>query len=124
MEFNGRDEKENQKLTNASNTALSLPAASDISQAKITSILDACRWKDVELLRALATSEGGLVSDSVRREACSFPIRVKAQRTQADETKGHFCLAMQHPIAKLSQRKVIEIIGGNCQNTMMRIRCG
>ncbi|RDW58080.1 hypothetical protein BP6252_13491 [Coleophoma cylindrospora] len=37
--------------------------------AKATRILDACRWKDTDLLRTLATSEGGLVSDDIRRQA-------------------------------------------------------
>jgi hypothetical protein len=40
-----------------------------VRYAKATRILDACRWKDTEILRALATSEGGLVSDEVRRQA-------------------------------------------------------
>ncbi|PBP25984.1 GTPase-activating protein gyp10 [Diplocarpon rosae] len=41
----------------------------DARSAKVTKILDACRWKDVETLRELAASEGGLVSDKVRRQA-------------------------------------------------------
>jgi len=39
--------------------------------AKAAKIRDACRRKDVEALRALSTSAGGLVSDDVRRQACS-----------------------------------------------------
>lgn len=38
--------------------------------AKATSILEACKWKDITTLRTLATSEGGLVSDELRRLAC------------------------------------------------------
>lgn len=38
---------------------------------KALKILDACKWKDIEALRLFATLEDGLVSDSVRREACS-----------------------------------------------------
>jgi hypothetical protein len=39
--------------------------------AKAAKILEACKWKDLEALRVLASSEGGLVSDHVRRQACS-----------------------------------------------------
>lgn len=52
------------------------PAASSPSlrsedhNAKAVSILDACKWRDIATLRTLATSEGGLVSDEVRRQAC------------------------------------------------------
>ncbi|KAH8804809.1 rab-GTPase-TBC domain-containing protein [Xylogone sp. PMI_703] len=37
--------------------------------SKASSILDACRFKDIDALRLLATSEGGLCSDDLRREA-------------------------------------------------------
>jgi TBC1 domain family member 20 len=37
---------------------------------KAVKILDACRWKDTDTLRALAASEGGLLSDELRRQAC------------------------------------------------------
>jgi hypothetical protein len=33
-------------------------------------IRDACRTKDLDALRALSTSQGGLVSDELRRLAC------------------------------------------------------
>ncbi len=38
--------------------------------AKAAKILEACRWKDAETLRSLAASEGGLLSDELRRQAC------------------------------------------------------
>jgi hypothetical protein len=48
------------------------PSPSSIARdAKVATIREACRWKEVEKLRALATSEGGLVLDEVRRQACS-----------------------------------------------------
>jgi len=37
---------------------------------KAVSILDACKWKDTDTLRALAASDGGLLSDELRRQAC------------------------------------------------------
>lgn len=37
---------------------------------KAISILDACRWKDTDTLRALVASEGGLLSDELRCQAC------------------------------------------------------
>jgi hypothetical protein len=37
---------------------------------KAVSILDACKWKDTDTLRALAVSEGGLLSDELRHQAC------------------------------------------------------
>ncbi|KAG9243176.1 rab-GTPase-TBC domain-containing protein [Calycina marina] len=39
------------------------------NDVKATSILEACKWKDVEKLRTLATEDGGLVSDQYRRQA-------------------------------------------------------
>jgi hypothetical protein len=37
---------------------------------KVAKILDSCKWKDQEALRALAISEDGLISDDLRRQAC------------------------------------------------------
>jgi len=69
MELNERDE-ENEKSITSSRTSLT---SSTIEQrnAKVAEILDACKWKDLDLLRTLAASESGLVSDDVRRQACS-----------------------------------------------------
>ena len=38
--------------------------------AKALAILEACKWKDIDELRKLATSEGGLLNDELRRQAC------------------------------------------------------
>jgi hypothetical protein len=70
MEPNGTVNEEIEKLSRASRTSLQSPQRG-VRYAKATRILDACRWKDTEILRALATSEGGLVSDEVRRQACT-----------------------------------------------------
>ena len=45
---------------------------SSTQQAKATKILEACKWKDMKTLRALAASEGGLLSDELRRQACKL----------------------------------------------------
>lgn len=39
-------------------------------EAKAADILEACKWKDTQRLRDLAVSEGGLLSDEIRRQAC------------------------------------------------------
>lgn len=70
MEPDGRFQEENEKPGNASQAPSTTPQE-QAREAKATKVLNACRMKDVDLLRALATSEGGLVSDTVRRQACS-----------------------------------------------------
>ena len=70
MEFNGSPVEEREKLKEASRTPSPSPAAKK-RNAKAAKILDACKWKDIQNLRVLATSEGGLVSDDVRCQACS-----------------------------------------------------
>lgn len=37
---------------------------------KSKEIEEACQWKDTQRLRDLAMSEGGLLSDDIRRRAC------------------------------------------------------
>lgn len=37
---------------------------------KAAKIVDACKWRDTDTLRALAASEGGLLSDELRHQAC------------------------------------------------------
>jgi hypothetical protein len=39
-------------------------------RTKILDILNACSSQDAEILRKLAVSDGGLVSDELRRQAC------------------------------------------------------
>ena len=50
----------------------SSPEGDKYDDAKTSKIRDAIQWRDLETLRALATSEGGFVSDEVRRQACSY----------------------------------------------------
>jgi len=69
MESNGRVPEVDEKLRDISRIASPSPHQGKID-AKATKILDACKWKDIEALRILATSEYGLVSDDVRRQAC------------------------------------------------------
>jgi TBC1 domain family member 20 len=71
MEPNGSVVEETEKPGELpSDPAASSPLLSKESNAKVACILDACKWKDIKILRTLATSEGGLVSDEVRRQAC------------------------------------------------------
>jgi hypothetical protein len=70
MEPNGRVPEENEKIGDLSRTASPSPQEKARDE-KATKVLDACKKKDVEVLRIFATSEGGLVSDDVRRQACS-----------------------------------------------------
>jgi hypothetical protein len=71
MEPNGRDAEHNEKLKDSSRST-SLSSEHDSRNAKATKILKACEAKDIEALRKLATSERGLVSDELRRQACSY----------------------------------------------------
>lgn len=41
---------------------------------KSKQIDEACQWKDTQRLRDLAVSEGGLLSDDIRRRACELPF--------------------------------------------------
>jgi hypothetical protein len=72
MEPNGILPEETEKLAED----LSRPSSPSPEQrnrdAKAATILEVCKWKDVDALRALAASEGGLISDDVRRQACSY----------------------------------------------------
>ena len=74
MESNGRAVEGDEKSPVVSRTLSPSPHREKYA-AKATKILDACKWKDVETLRTLATSEGGLVSDDLRRQACSCHLR-------------------------------------------------
>jgi TBC1 domain family member 20 len=68
MESNGRVAEENEKKPDIPRTSSQQQKYS----AKATKILEACKWRDIETLRSLATSEGGLLSDDLRRQACSY----------------------------------------------------
>ena len=49
------------------------PPKPDPYEEKKGKIREACKWRDVQLLRELATSEGGLVTDNLRCIACTYP---------------------------------------------------
>jgi hypothetical protein len=72
MEPNGRLVQERKKPENfpCDPTGSSPDVKSTADIAKVASILDACKWRDITTLRTLATSDGGLISDEVRRQAC------------------------------------------------------
>lgn len=75
MESDGKhaDENEKEKLEASSRTlSPALKHEHECRDAKAAKILEACEGKDIEALRTLATAEGGLVSDEVRRLACSY----------------------------------------------------
>lgn len=72
MESNGKLPEENEKKPDVPVPRTSSPLHKHNNNAKATEILEACKWRDIETLRALATSEGGLLSDDLRRQACSF----------------------------------------------------
>lgn len=69
MESNGTIPEENEKPKDPLRAPSPTPQES-IRGAKAVKILDVCRAGDIETLRTLATSEGGLISDDVRRQAC------------------------------------------------------
>jgi hypothetical protein len=75
MESAGKQEGlEDDKITAEiiDSRAASSPRANTTTlDAKLTSIRAACRDRDVEQLRVLATSEGGLLLDDARCQACS-----------------------------------------------------
>lgn len=46
-----------------------------LSHPKAEKILEACKWRDIGRLKALAEAHGGFLSDTLRRQACkSVPI--------------------------------------------------
>ena len=49
-----------------------LEALSQTEKDKVHRILQACRDRDLNELRELGTSEGGLIEDEVRRTACMY----------------------------------------------------
>ena len=74
MEQDGRtmDEKKGDvkvKLEASETNTAEMP---ERDSEKAAAILEACKWKDLDSLRKLATSEGGLLTDELRRKACKF----------------------------------------------------
>lgn len=53
-----------------------------LSHPKAEKILEACKWRDIGRLRALAEAHGGFLSDTLRRQACmSIPISKPGKST-------------------------------------------
>lgn len=57
-----------------SRVSFSLQEEPQAQQEKIIRILAACKAQDLNLLAQLATSDGGLVNDAVRRTACTLSL--------------------------------------------------
>lgn len=76
MESDGRVAEEDEKKPAISRTS----SQQQKYDAKATKILEACKWKDVHTLRALATTEGGLLSDDLRRQACSYDREISVDK--------------------------------------------
>jgi hypothetical protein len=74
MEPNGGVPEEDEKIRDPSQASSSSSVKQERA-AKTQKILDACKYRDVEALRLLATSEAGLVSDDARRQACSCHLQ-------------------------------------------------
>src|SRR6185437_9416214 len=93
MEPDGRDgrdadkENQNEKLPASSSRTTSPSLEHESHNAKATSILEACKENDIETLRKLAVSEGGLVSDEVRRQACPYYYG-KLQKSTTDRDRA------------------------------------
>lgn len=66
--------------TDAEKVAVALPPLTaghssdgldDSTRQKLNNVFAACRDRDIDALRALATSDGGLIDDDARRAACT-----------------------------------------------------
>lgn len=44
--------------------------ATDSTQRKTQDILEACKWRNLEAIKALAGTTGGFLTDTLRRKAC------------------------------------------------------
>ncbi|TVY48052.1 GTPase-activating protein [Lachnellula occidentalis] len=75
MESDGRATEEDEKKPAISRTS----SQQQQYNAKAAKVLEACKWKDVHTLRALATSEGGLLSDDLRRQTWPFLLGYPSQ---------------------------------------------
>lgn len=42
----------------------------DQEQRKTNDILEACKWRNIEALKGLASTKGGFLTDILRRKAC------------------------------------------------------
>ncbi|APA05760.1 hypothetical protein sscle_01g005300 [Sclerotinia sclerotiorum 1980 UF-70] len=91
MESNGQPIKEEKSSPGSSRASSRSPSYSKRLKEprepseKEVKILEACKWKDLEAIRELATSKDGLVSDDARRQA--WPILLGCEGNHGD-TKG------------------------------------
>jgi len=99
-----------------------LPGSTKL-HAKVVSILDACKWRDITTLRTLAASEGGLVSDEVRRQACQCYHGSLLFETDLEQ-QGRSSWAITNAIARCSSWKSPPIPGEISPSIVMRTRCG
>ncbi|KAL1869984.1 hypothetical protein VTK73DRAFT_2878 [Phialemonium thermophilum] len=56
-----------------------------VDSKKVESILEACRWRDIGQLRALAESPGGLLSDNLREQAWPVLLGLSPERFEKDQ---------------------------------------
>ena len=61
---------------------------SQFERDKVHMILRACGDRDIDVLRELASSEGGLIEDEVRRAACMHALQPVTVAWEAERSKG------------------------------------
>ncbi|KAH7314049.1 rab-GTPase-TBC domain-containing protein [Rhexocercosporidium sp. MPI-PUGE-AT-0058] len=64
------------------------PPVHEPYSAKSGKILEACKWKHVEVLRVLAASKGGLVSDEVRQQAWPLLLGCEHHKDDIKQASG------------------------------------
>ena len=77
------DEEFNEKSSHHTSSSFPQLTASresltDAESKKAHEILDACRWRNISQLQALAESRGGFLTDILRQQACKCCSRVHA----------------------------------------------
>lgn len=68
-EISSADSSRNPSRASSHSTKMKEPQDHTEKELKI---MEACKWKDLESIRDLATSTDGLVSDDIRRQACTL----------------------------------------------------
>jgi hypothetical protein len=66
------DDDKSLKGETSDSIPLELPERADPWLEKRQRIQEACLWRDAQALRDLACSDGGLLSDELRRMACRY----------------------------------------------------
>jgi len=87
MEPNGRLVEENSERLPSDPADSSPSSRPNQRNAKVAEALKACTWRDITTLRALAISEGGLVSDELRRLAWPLLLGYTDQESAATQEK-------------------------------------